>query len=746
MARVEPGSATRSGTESFLGLSGGALTTLNASVFNSSTNFGSIKQSVFVGAGQTVTAYWNYVSQDYSPFNDGIFATLVGPGGYQQIKLLAVTDNAYGTPGVITTGSFGSTGWHSVSFTAGAAGNYTLGMGCFNTLDHVVHPLLFIDNAAGGTSAPGQPVVTTTVASSVTASTAVTGGNVTSDGGAAVTARGVVYGTSPVPTLANGVTVNGSGLGAFTSSLSGLSGSTTYYVRSYATNSAGTSYGNEVSFTTPSACTPTSFTSCPSNMTANTDANSCDAVVNYMSSASNAPVYSYTLTGATSGSGNGNGSGAAFNKGVTTVTVTATNACGTDQCSFTVTVNDATNPVLSIPADATVNCQDDNTTTALGTATATDNCGAVTVTYSDASTQNASNTDAGHYNYTIVRTWTATDASNNSVSADQTITVQDVTAPSVSCPANATVSCKTSVADNGTATGSDNCSPVTITSADASTQDANPANSGHYNYTITRTWTATDVTGNFSTCDQVITVNALHTAAVTVSPVNTINAKHQNHTIYLGYGPQSVTLAASAQGGVGTHTYSWSPVTGVANPTSAAAVVSPLASTTYTVTITDGSGCTIAQNMSVQVIDVRCGNKVKICHYPPGNPGNAQQQCLPASAIAAHLAHGCVLGDCPQNKNGESGEEGEIHGVENMMVTKLNVYPNPNNGAFTVELPAGMEQSEVVILDMAGRIIQKKTALDGAKLQFDLGPVARGVYMLHLTNSSQNFRTRISVQ
>jgi hypothetical protein len=81
-----------------------------------------------------------------------------------------------------------------------------------------------------------------------------------------------------------------------------------------------------------------------------------------------------------------------------------------------------------------------------------------------------------------------------------------------------------------------------------------------------------------------------------------------------------------------------------------------------------------------------------------------------------------------------------------MVVQEVKVYPNPNTGAFTVELPAGMEQSEVVIMDMAGKVIQKKTAMEGNKLQFDLGPVARSMYMLHLTNGSQNFRTRISVQ
>lgn len=90
----------------------------------------------------------------------------------------------------------------------------------------------------------------TTAASSITGTTASSGGNVTGDGGASVTARGVCWSTSSNPTTADSKTTDGTGTGSFTSSITGLSGSTLYYVRAYATNSAGTTYGTEVSFTT----------------------------------------------------------------------------------------------------------------------------------------------------------------------------------------------------------------------------------------------------------------------------------------------------------------------------------------------------------------------------------------------------------------------------------------------------------------------------------------------------------------
>jgi uncharacterized protein (TIGR02145 family) len=93
--------------------------------------------------------------------------------------------------------------------------------------------------------------VTTSAASLITSATATSGGNVSSAGGGnTVTERGVCYNTSPNPTIANTKVTSGSGSGDFVSVLLGLAGSTTYYVRAYATKSTGTTYGNQVVLTT----------------------------------------------------------------------------------------------------------------------------------------------------------------------------------------------------------------------------------------------------------------------------------------------------------------------------------------------------------------------------------------------------------------------------------------------------------------------------------------------------------------
>ena len=95
------------------------------------------------------------------------------------------------------------------------------------------------------------PTVTTaTEVTDITLSSATCGGEVTFDGNVSVTARGVCWSTMPNPTIEDNKTTDGSGVGIFTSRLSNLESNTTYYVRAYATNEVGISYGEEVSFTT----------------------------------------------------------------------------------------------------------------------------------------------------------------------------------------------------------------------------------------------------------------------------------------------------------------------------------------------------------------------------------------------------------------------------------------------------------------------------------------------------------------
>lgn len=105
-------------------------------------------------------------------------------------------------------------------------------------------------NGSDLTFTPGAGTITTTPISAISLTGATSGGNVIGDGGTAVSVRGVCWSTIANPTTSDYFTTDGSGLGVFTSTLTGLASSTTYHVRAYAINGTGTFYGDEVQFTT----------------------------------------------------------------------------------------------------------------------------------------------------------------------------------------------------------------------------------------------------------------------------------------------------------------------------------------------------------------------------------------------------------------------------------------------------------------------------------------------------------------
>ncbi len=182
------------------------------------------------------------------------------------------------------------------------------------------------------------PTVTTTAASALGTTTATSGGNVTADGGATVTARGVCWGTSLNPTTANSKTTDGTGTGAFASALTSLIPGTLYHIRAYATNSAGTAYGSDLTFTT--ATTPTV------TITA-TDANAAEP--------SNNGEFTLTRTGSTASALTVNLSitGAATN-GTDYQTIAATKTIPAGQSAVTIPVTVIANTPTTEPAETVV--------------------------------------------------------------------------------------------------------------------------------------------------------------------------------------------------------------------------------------------------------------------------------------------------------------------------------------------------------------------------------------------------------
>lgn len=152
-----------------------------------------------------------------------------------------------GNYSVLNTSAINSTSYSDASISTGQ--NYTYRVYSYNATGNSTN----YSNEVS-ISIPNPivlPTLQTTAVTAINTTVAVSGGNITSDGGATVTAKGVVWGTSQNPTIALSTkTTDGSGVGSFISNISNLTSNTTYYVRAYATNSLGTSYGNEINFTT----------------------------------------------------------------------------------------------------------------------------------------------------------------------------------------------------------------------------------------------------------------------------------------------------------------------------------------------------------------------------------------------------------------------------------------------------------------------------------------------------------------
>ena len=194
--------------------------------------------------------------------------------------------------------------------------------------------------------------------------------------------------------------------------------------------------------------------------------------------------------------------------------VVNTTLCGSDTSNLiNVTVGPGGAPSITCPADISVECDESTLPANTGTATASDNCNTpLTTSFTDVITPGTCPQE-----YTIGRTWSATDSSGNTITCIQSIAIEDNTPPVITCPSNVTLDCtaSTSPASNGVATAIENCD----TPPNVSFSDAIVAGSCAADYTILRTWTATNECGSTSTCVQSLTIQGTGTISI-VCPAN----------------------------------------------------------------------------------------------------------------------------------------------------------------------------------------------------------------------------------
>lgn len=395
------------------------------------------------------------------------------------------------------------------------------------------------------------------------------------------------------------------------------------------------------------------------------------------------------------------------------------------ECTQTITVRDITAPVITCPANVTLNCQNNNTSTATGVATGTDNCSAVAITQTQTSTQNANPANAGYYNYVISRTWKATDETGNFNTCVQTITVRDITAPVALCKpvtitlVNGAATITASSVNNGSY---DNCSSVTISVSKTSFNCSNIGNN-------TVTLTVTDVSGNSSTCTAMVTVvGEIPSCSITAIPGNTIYTGGVPTNLYLGYGPQTLTLQVSVPASGAPYTYAWSGGVlsnyNTANPVFKAATAGLF---TYTVLVTNKYGCVTTCSVTICVKDIRVPGspannmKVYVCH-------NGNTISISTSGVPSHIPghSGDKLGSCNElpctASNSLVSSKGAAENATVVVATlqaelpqadfRVNVYPNPSAYDFNIQvISRSNEPVTVRILDLNGKVRSVQTQL-----------------------------------
>lgn len=182
---------------------------------------------------------------DYTSATTGGFAINTGGGSVLSKGVCYATTPSPTTANLVVYGGNNSSDFVTNLTALNSGTNYYIRAFIVNELG-----MSYGNEISFKTNAYAKPNITTSSAINITQTTASVGGNVLSDGGKAITSRGICYSLQSNPTIADSVKYSGNGLGVFSVGLAKLKSNTTYFVRSFATNSIGTSYGNEITITT----------------------------------------------------------------------------------------------------------------------------------------------------------------------------------------------------------------------------------------------------------------------------------------------------------------------------------------------------------------------------------------------------------------------------------------------------------------------------------------------------------------
>ena len=397
----------------------------------------------------------------------------------------------------------------------------------------------------------------------------------------------------------------------------------------------------------------------PANISVNNDPGSCGAVVTYTS-----PVASDNCSGTTITQLAGLASGATFPAGVTTQTYMVQDAAGlTDTCSFTVTVTDTEAPVITAPANISVN-NDPGSCGAMVTYTspvASDNCSGAIITQL-AGLASGATFPAG----VTTQVYMVQDAAGLSDTCSFTVTVTDTESPAfTTCQADVATCGDPIVTNIGPGAVTDNCTGIItvnyILSGATVAAGTGDVSGTSFNQGVTTvTYVAADPAGNTDTCLFHVTVHPL--PAVTASATDTVSCVTGS----------VITLNGSPAGG----TWSGTGVTGNSFSPSSANIGTFVLTYSYT----DPNNCSSSANISVQVL-------------------------------------GCA-------------------GLEDHALDHIEVYPNPSSDYVTINLQEQQSYVEIALNELNGKNIITRTYHDKKQLVLDLNEVSGGVYFLLIKTSA----------
>jgi HYR domain-containing protein/Big-like domain-containing protein len=347
---------------------------------------------------------------------------------------------------------------------------------------------------------------------------------------------------------------------------------------------------------------------CPANIIQAADPGLCSAAINPGTATATDDCSTPTVSGSRS---DGLSLTTPYPVGTTTITWTALDGSGRmATCQQTVTVVDSQAPSITCPPDVTVSTDKGQCTAsnvALGTPTASDNCGAPTV--SGARSDGLPLTGPFPKGTTTV-TWTATDSSGNKATCTQKVTVNDTEKPVLTCPPAVTVSndagqCQATLKTTPAASATDNCPGVTVS---GSRSDSKALSDPYPVGTTTITWTATDASANTATCTQTVTVNDTEKPVLTCPSAVTVSNDAGQCQATLKTTP-SATATDNCPG---------VSVSGSRSDGKALTDPYPVGATTITWTATDTAGNSASCSQTVTVKDteapkISCPGDISVC-------------------------------------------------------------------------------------------------------------------------------------